>query len=480
MKTASRAWGICGHCSAALLLIAQSGCLFDQLRPTARPAAPSAAGQTAAPDAVPPARAKADLIPVSAPAPQQPKSSGAPEPIQNPAGFDKALPPAQLALPGLIELARQHQPSLSIAQAKVETARGQMIQAGLYPNPTISLDWDTIGTRGSPAGEPGALIAQEFVTAHKLKIARAAGEAGVQAADWDATTRWYEVVTRVRIAYIDLLAAERGQQTAVKILEVAEKSRDAANKRWKGGLADKTDLLRAETELEQARVQVAKAKLRITASRQLLAAAVGVPQLPGVVVGSLEQAAPMFGWSGLPEQVLTQSSEVQSAQARVLQMEQRMRREEVERIPNVLTEFRPYYSTPDRNAQVEVIVGAKIPLFNRNQGNILAAQAQLVQARADVHHVELTLMERLTDAFRRYQLAQEQVAAYRDRIIPKATETVELVQKGYTLGEAKYSLTVLLLTQQTLFQAELSYVASLDELWRAVADIEGLLQRKCE
>jgi cobalt-zinc-cadmium efflux system outer membrane protein len=483
-------WRRLGCSVAALLLFNLAGCLFSQLRSADKPPATTPAAKRS--DAPPPmigraaAPSNAELTltggtTTQMPTPTEVPNGGAGNPVPADAPLAKiTFATGELCLADLIRLADQNHPNLVIARAKVDAARGQMIQSGLYPNPTLSLDWDTINTRGAPTGDPGALIAQEFVTAHKLKIARAAGASGVQATDWDAVTRWFEVMVRVRYAYIDLLAAQRGLKTAQAIVKVSQANLDAAEKLFKGGIGTRPDVLRAETELEYARVQQVKAELRITASRQLLAAAVGVPELPGCVVGDLEQAPPPFAYAEVQGQVLSQSSEVQAAQARILQMEQRLTREQVERIPNILTEFRPYYSSADRNAQIEVIIGAKVPLFNRNQGNILAAQAQLVEARADSHHVELKLTERLADAFRRYQVGREQTEAYRSRILPKARETLELVQTGYKAGDKQYSFNTVLLTQQTLFQAELTYIFALDELWRAVADIEALLQRKCE
>ena len=70
--------------------------------------------------------------------------------------------------------------------------------------------------------------------------------------------------------------------------------------------------------------------------------------------------------------------------------------------------------------------------------------------------------------------------AYRLRILPKARESLDLVRVGYQNGDPKYNFTALLQAQQILFQAELSYVQALSDLWRAVADLEGLLQRQPE
>ena len=64
---------------------------------------------------------------------------------------------------------------------------------------------------------------------------------------------------------------------------------------------------------------------------------------------------------------------------------------------------------------------------------------------------------------------------YNDRILPKARETLELVYIGYRAGEEQYPYLSLLTAQRTLFNAELTYLQALREIWLANASIEGML-----
>jgi cobalt-zinc-cadmium efflux system outer membrane protein len=382
-----------------------------------------------------------------------------------------------LTLQDLLDLAVQNHPDLAIAQGKVQEARGLMLQAGLYPNPLVAINSDNVGDNRNHWGEPGITVTQEFVTAGKLKIARAAAAAGVQAADWEALTRWYEVVTRVRRAYTDLLAAQRLEKTAQDIAQVAKANQEAAEKLFKAGAGSRPDVLRAEAELEQARVQQTVAQRSAEAARKLLAAAVGVPALPDAdLSGDLDGPVPAFGWQSSQAQVLSQSSEIHAALARVAQTQTLVQRAAVEMIPNLELQVNPTHSLPENDTRVFVNVGASLPVFNRNQGNLLAQQAKLAQAQAEVQRVELSLTERLASAFQQYQVAVGQTEAYRERILPKARESLSLIQAGYKQGDAKYNYTALLQAQQVLFQAELTYVQALRDLWRAVADLEGLRQ----
>jgi cobalt-zinc-cadmium efflux system outer membrane protein len=382
-----------------------------------------------------------------------------------------------ITLDELVALAVRNNPDLAVAQAQAEAARGRMLQAGLYPNPVIGPRIDELGHHRNGWGSPGATINQEIVLANKLQIARAAAAKGVAVADWQAVSRWFDVVTRVRVAYYDVLTAEREVQTNRELVEVTQKSLDVARKLLKAGVGTQLDVLRSQVELEQSRMRLAVAEKRLDATWRILARTVGVPDLPmGELFGNLEAAAPQLDWTTLLETMLARSSDIQAAHAQSQQAEQLLRRAQVEPIPNAQVSIQPGYSIPDRDLRVEALAGFAIPLFNRNQGNIAAARAEVARTRAAVRQTELQLTEQLTNAFQRYQAAREQVTAYQKQILPAARESLRLVQLAYEKEAGKFDLTAVLQAQQTLVQARLLYVQSLGDLWRAVSEIRGIIQ----
>jgi len=92
-----------------------------------------------------------------------------------------AAPPTDLA--GFWGLALAGSPSLREAAAEVEMARGRLVQAGKYPNPTFTYEHETIGSPANSTGMLCAQVNQPIVTAGKrqLDIGVAARDADVQA-----------------------------------------------------------------------------------------------------------------------------------------------------------------------------------------------------------------------------------------------------------------------------------------------------------
>ena len=122
---------------------------------------------------------------------------------------------------------------------------------------------------------------------------------------------------------------------------------------------------------------------------------------------------------------------------------------------------------------VGVQAGLDLPLWNRNQGGIGQACAELRAAEQHVQHVELQLRQRLATVFADYQAARVQVERYQSQILPQAGETQRLVAQGYRQGEL--SFLEYLTAQLTFFQSSVNYLDSLRDYWTNYHRVNGLL-----
>jgi cobalt-zinc-cadmium efflux system outer membrane protein len=414
--------------------------------------------------------------PRSSPAPAPALPQPAAEPLTAEPGGD--VPLTQKAL---LALAEKLHPVLSIARARIDAAEGRLTQVGLYPNPSATPRVDELGNRNGRGGMLAVTLTQEIVTAHKLKISQEAAKHGVEASDWQALTDYYDLRARVRMAYYELLTAGNEVAADREIVRITEAALAGAKKLEKAGAGTRLDVIRAEVEREQSQVRLAVAQRRLEAAGKLLAAAVGLPALPSgpdgpLVVGNLDKVSPALQWEPLLETMLSRSSELQQAQALTLQAEGLLRRAQADVCPNVLVSWRPIYNTIDHDFESLIEVGAAIPIWNRNQGNIRAARADVARTQAEARQVELRLRERLTLAYQRYTAARRQALAYRERIVPNARESLRLIRIGYEKGDPKYDFTSYIQAEQTLAQARVAEVLARGDLWRALAEIRGLLQ----
>ena len=108
------------------------------------------------------------------------------------------------------------------------------------------------------------------------------------------------------------------------------------------------------------------------------------------------------------------------------------------------------------------------------KGKQQEARANVSVAEAELHAVQQQLQREWANARKRYRTAAEQVANYRERILPKAAEALRLVQTGFEQG--KFNFIDLVDTQRTTAEARLAYQQKLLEMNIAQAELEALLQ----
>jgi cobalt-zinc-cadmium efflux system outer membrane protein len=205
-----------------------------------------------------------------------------------------------------------------------------------------------------------------------------------------------------------------------------------------------------------------------------LAAVVGDPTMqPAPLVGNLQDGMAEFMWDDTLNRLLAESPQLAGAQAGVARAQAALNRECAGRYPNVDLQAGAQYDNTTRDSIANVSVGIPIPVFNRNQGNIRKAQAELTAAQQDVVRVRLALQQRLAAVFEQYATAHQQADKYARDILPNAEESLKLVSAGYRQGE--FSYLVLLTAQRTYFQTNLAYLDALRDLRTATSAIEGNL-----
>ena len=378
-----------------------------------------------------------------------------------------------LTLTDLEQMALQNNPSLSQAYARVEAARGVWLQVGLYPNPVAGYVAEEMGDEGT-AGLQGGFIGQQFVTAGKLRLNRQVACQEVIRLEQELAAQEYRILTDVRTRFYEALVAQRTVETARKIVELAEQGIQAAEALLKAKEASRTDLLQARVEANTTRILSENAENRQQEAWRRLAAVLGIPELtPKPLVGDLDISDAALSWDESLAQLLSHSPELAAVAAEVEAAAWASERARVEWVPDVGVQASVLHNNASGDNVAGLQVSLPLPLFNRNQGNIVAADSRLVAAQRNAERIRLDLQNRLATVYRRYANARQQVEKYRNTILPDAKETLELVTTGYQQGE--FSYLNLLTAQRTYFQSNLAYLDSLLKLKSARVQIEGLL-----
>ena len=414
---------------------------------------------------------------------------------QNPpaAGHEGQIPAAQqaaqrpapegvaLGLQEMERMALERNPTLLQAAANIRAAQGRSKQAGLYPNPSIAvanpdLSYGPI-IRG---GEWGFLVQQDIVLGGKLSLSRRAAEQEVVKAQAQAEAQRLRVLTSVRGFFYQALAAQRKVEVRSRLLNLVREAVTTSRQLQNVGQADLPDVLEIEIEEHNAEIALMSAR---NEQRQIwvqLASVVGDPTLNITPLeGDLENL-PAFDAQQTLARLLAESPEVKIANAEITRAEFALQRARREPIPNLNIEGGLHYNREllevgqrPIGTQGSIAVGIRLPLFDRNQGNVEAARADLERAQRETDRVALSLRSRLAVALRQYQDAQIIVEKYRVEMLPRARRAYELYLAGFRQMAAAYPQA--LIAQRTLLQLQDGYDEALSDLWGRAVEIEGLL-----
>jgi cobalt-zinc-cadmium efflux system outer membrane protein len=118
-------------------------------------------------------------------------------------------------------------------------------------------------------------------------------------------------------------------------------------------------------------------------------------------------------------------------------------------------------------------VGLRIPIFDRNQGNIATAKADTERARREVERVKLVLRERTASVVQNYAFSQTAVDRYKNQMIPRAQKAYVMYTKKYQEMAAAYPQ--VLIAQRTLMQLEVSYINALETLATSSLSLQSYL-----
>jgi cobalt-zinc-cadmium efflux system outer membrane protein len=179
--------------------------------------------------------------------------------------------------------------------------------------------------------------------------------------------------------------------------------------------------------------------------------------------------------------MLTGHTDIIVARNSVVQAERTISRERARVIPDVQNQFYFEQDTLAKfqgapNFQMGAQIGITVPLFNRNQGAILSAQALLARAHAEIPRVRNQLTLALTDAFNRYETARLQIVLYREKILPNLVTAFRGVYNRYQVEPDKVNYNDIVTAQQNLVTQLAGYLQALQQQWQAYTDLAGALQ----
>ncbi|MCZ6476896.1 MAG: TolC family protein [Gemmatimonadetes bacterium] len=372
-------------------------------------------------------------------------------------------------------------PDLRAAYQAIEVARGRLVQAGLWPNPELVLGGssDFVSTHEGE-GSANAGLAQPLPIFGRLARARDMGRVDVALALAEARDFERALIGEVQGSVVTLLALGRAIAEQERVIGAARSLVDASAGRFRVAEVSEADVNLLEIELARFEQDLRLLALeRTTESLRLNRLLNRSPDAAVLVAGDLD--APTFD-SAARETLMDQALQ-RRPDLHALRLEQDRAGAEV-RLARAETwedwtldagyEYSRGVFVPPvgvkRDDLVAIGISIPLPLWNRNQGRIAAAQAEGRRAGFRVAGRERLVQQEVGTELRRADELAHVVSEYRDRIVPRAERNVRLLEQGYR--EGLVGIAALVQAEQQYADAAIRFARTLGELRRAEIDLE--------
>lgn len=405
--------------------------------------------------------------------PPLPPLSPMPGPLPGPQG-------RPLRLTDLEQMTQLNSPVIRQASAEVAAARGAAVQAGLYPNPVLGYEADTIGQASSP-GLQGGFLEQTIKTAGKLKLARAAAMQDVRLAELKLRQTQIDVLSEVRTGYFNVLVAQKKLEVMRSLALLTDEVYLIMVAQLKAGEVATYEPMQLRVLALQARALAIQAHNRYLAAWKQLAAAMGLADMPLTeLAGQIDMPIPRYNFEAVLAQMLNRNTEMLAAVVLVDKAQVLLRLAQVTPIPDLDVRLMTQHdhTTPPYGAVTTLVLGAPIPVWNRNQGQIREAQAHWQRAEQEASRVRNDLSGKLAQAFERYESNRLLLEMYNFQMLPDQVRAFRATVIRHARGgdKAGSSYNDLVVAEQSLVNVLDNYLNILREQWDAVVDIAQLLQ----
>lgn len=374
----------------------------------------------------------------------------------------------------LIAIALGSNALLGAARTDIDISQAEAVIAGAYPNPEIEIMGGERTARG-PALTPGST--QSFALSQRLdypsqrEARRDVASAGISMAQASAQTFEVDLVTRLKQGFYAVIRHESELRAAREDLDLAQAIRDRVEVRVQVGEAPRYELIRADTELQNAQKNADSAALRLAQAKLRLRSVVG-SALPDRfdVDGSLVEDIKLPGIDQLRQRMLERNPELARLRAEVERSRRVLELENLRRMPEVSVKL-----ARDRDPEYEahrIGIAVNIPLFDRRQGQIAQAGALSERSRIALQGRAFELEQFLDAAYRQYELSRTQVAALESGIVRQAEAALRVAEAAYRFGER--GILDVLDAQRVFRAARNELISARYELMSALAEIERI------
>ncbi|MHC4647753.1 MAG: TolC family protein [Planctomycetota bacterium] len=395
---------------------------------------------------------------------------------------DIAEPNGILSLRQALALALMNNPGLRAFSWEVRAAQARQLQAGLAPNPEFKVEVEEAGGSGERRNFDGAettIFLSQLIELGDKRIRRTElASLEKDLACWDYEAKRLDVFTEVAKAFVGVLAEQKRAELTEDLVRLSSEVLNTVRQRVQAGKDSPVEETKALVALANAEIESEKVRKDLSYARKRLSATwAGRSPVFAEAGGELDLILPVPSIDELRTLVYRNPDKARWA----VEMDQRRAAVELAKA-NATQDVKlggglQHFNDTDDSAVV-LGVSIAIPIFDRNQGNVLEARHNLAKAKAESRAVEAGIHAALAEAYARLSSAFTEATGLGNKVLEGAQSAFDAVREGYRTG--KLGFLDVLDAQRTLFEARAQYINALASYQTAKADVERLIGRPIE
>jgi cobalt-zinc-cadmium efflux system outer membrane protein len=395
--------------------------------------------------------------------------------IQTPA----LLAQREMTADDAVKIALERNANLSAASARVKAAEGLRVQAGLRPNPRVTIQSENTRIGGAVPfryeqdTDNFGYVSQILEAGGKRQTRVDLASEKVRTSQLELVAQRTQVAARVLAAYWNAVGAQRLEAVFSESVKNLERTVQYHRDRVQEGSLPEADLIRVRLEYQQVLVQYQNARQDVRRSSALLFREMGMPEESGVLLIDDIAGLPPLGPIDVNEAV-ERRPDVKLAVQFAQQAQAAWRVEKASATPDPELLF-GYKRTLGFNTAVAGLQ-VNLPIRNRNQGAIAAAVADETAATETLRATRVAARTEIQTLQAEYNQKRQLVEQMLPPMRGQAAETSAIAEAVYREGAS--DLLRLLDAERVRIQIETLYIRTLLEYRYAAINLQtaaGLL-----
>lgn len=380
-----------------------------------------------------------------------------------------------ITLDQAIAFALSQNPGLSSHSLEVEARGGQVLQAGVFPNPEIGFEidnfWGNQEFKKFDNSESTITVSQMIELGGKRSKRTRAAELERDLAQWDFEAKRRDILAEVTKVFNEVLAGQERLVLAQEISLLSEKSLSIVAAQVQAGKVPPIEEVKAQAELSLSRIDAEKAGYSLDAAWKRLGALMGITDIFKKAQGTLEldPAIPSFDEYSINTEKnpdITRWSDEIEHQKALLNLAESGRIPD----PTLSAGTRRFNETDERAYTFGISI--PLPLFDTNRGGIIEAKKRISKAAEEQKAVRLKIHSALADSYQALSGAFAEATALKNTVLPALENTFSAVSEGYRYG--KFAYLDVLDAQRRFFESKNRYIEALAAYKKAQADIKRI------